>query len=132
MASSDFASDRIDPLKYRNEVSNPTSTLVSESAGEQQCSGGLLLPSIGGKRDVVDRNEDSGLLAAVAALREQSDCLPAEILDALRKTSKRPLQYQRKTTVPCPPPSNLWNFPHRRTKLRHLTDNPPCVAGAGK
>lgn len=30
------------------------------------------------------------------------------------------------------PPANLWNYPHRRTRLRHLTEAPPCVCGAGR
>ena len=30
------------------------------------------------------------------------------------------------------PPANVWNYPHRRTRLRHLTEAPPCVCGAGR
>ena len=30
------------------------------------------------------------------------------------------------------PPANAWNYPHRRTRLRHLTEAPPCVCGAGR
>ena len=30
------------------------------------------------------------------------------------------------------PPANVWNYPHRRTRLKHLTEAPPCVCGAGK
>lgn len=30
------------------------------------------------------------------------------------------------------PPANVWNHPHRRARLKHLTDAPPCICGAGK
>ena len=29
-------------------------------------------------------------------------------------------------------PANVWNYPCRRTRLRHLTEAPPCVCGAGR
>lgn len=30
------------------------------------------------------------------------------------------------------PPAPMWHFPGRRERLRHLTDAPPCVCGAGR
>ena len=36
------------------------------------------------------------------------------------------------TNVLNRPPANVWNYPHRRTRLKHLTEAPPCVCGAGK
>ena len=30
------------------------------------------------------------------------------------------------------PPANVWNYPQRRARLRHLTEAPPCVCGAGR
>lgn len=29
-------------------------------------------------------------------------------------------------------PDNMWNYPNRRRKFKHLTSNTPCVCGAGK
>ena len=34
--------------------------------------------------------------------------------------------------VPTRPPASIWNHNHRRARLRHLTDHPPCICGAGK
>jgi len=34
--------------------------------------------------------------------------------------------------VPTRPPANMWNHSRRRARLRHLTDQPPCVCGAGR
>ena len=36
------------------------------------------------------------------------------------------------TNIVNRPPANVWNYPHRRTRLRHLTEAPPCVCGAGR
>ena len=36
------------------------------------------------------------------------------------------------TNIANRPPANVWNYPHRRTRLRHLTEAPPCVCGAGR
>lgn len=35
------------------------------------------------------------------------------------------------SSMPRPPP-NMWNYPGRRGRLRHLTDHPPCICGAGR
>ena len=29
-------------------------------------------------------------------------------------------------------PDNVWNYPKRRDKLKHLINNTPCICGAGK
>ena len=29
-------------------------------------------------------------------------------------------------------PANVWNFPKGREKFKHLTEQPPCVCGAGR
>ena len=31
-----------------------------------------------------------------------------------------------------PAPANVWNYPGRRGRLRHLTEHPPCICGAGR
>lgn len=134
MNSTELVTDMatVDPSSSRTEVPlGPKSSPLTKSrpSDAEKLSGRVLLPYIDGNRE---RSDEFGLLAAVAACRQQSDCLPAQLLDALRKTSRRPLQQQQKRITTCPPPSNLWNFSHRRTKLRHLTDNPPCLSGAGK
>ena len=36
------------------------------------------------------------------------------------------------TNIVNRPPANVWNYPHRRNRLRHLTEAPPCVCGAGR
>lgn len=49
------------------------------------------------------------------------------------QTTLSPLKPQASgTNVLNRPPANVWNYPHRRTRLKHLTEAPPCVCGAGK
>ena len=110
---------------------------------------GRLFPLIEGIREAEENGE---LLAAVEAVQQQEqhskqDFLPPQILDALRKTSKRNPKMQSKVKQQivklenrrfsqkmsgCPPPSNLWNYPQVRSKLKHLTEQPPSLSGAGK
>ncbi|XP_065830228.1 axonemal dynein light chain domain-containing protein 1-like [Oscarella lobularis] len=95
---------------------------------------GRLFPLIEGIREAEENGE---LLAAVEAVQQQEqhskqDFLPPQILDALRKTSKRNPKMQSKKMSGCPPPSNLWNYPQVRSKLKHLTEQPPSLSGAGK
>ena len=138
MNSTELAADSatVDPSPRKNEapVGHKSSSLSRHRLSDaDELQGRFLLPSIEGTKDVVERSDNSGLLKAVAACKQYSDydCVPAELLDALRKTSRRPLtQHQKKSA--CPPPSNVWNFPQRRAKLKHLTDNPPSLSGAGK
>lgn len=47
-------------------------------------------------------------------------------------TSPRTKQQSVGTNILNRPPANVWNYPHRRMRLRHLTEAPPCVCGAGK
>lgn len=46
--------------------------------------------------------------------------------------SPRTKQQSMGTNILNRPPANVWNYPHRRMRLRHLTEAPPCVCGAGK
>ena len=48
------------------------------------------------------------------------------------KLSPQLKQQSTGTNILNRPPANVWNYPHRRTRLRHLTEAPPCVCGAGK
>ncbi|XP_030853355.1 axonemal dynein light chain domain-containing protein 1 isoform X2 [Strongylocentrotus purpuratus] len=75
----------------------------------------------------------------------QSDFIPEDILSALTQLPK-PVGKDKlkapgkaKSTFPTDqkaiksgPPANVWNFPSRRRKFQHLTDQPVSVTGAGR
>ncbi|XP_033119171.1 axonemal dynein light chain domain-containing protein 1-like isoform X2 [Anneissia japonica] len=71
----------------------------------------------------------------------QSEFIPEEILNALTKIPKPvpkdglPTALKTKnasTNKGNAPAANLWNFPSRRKKFQHLTDNPKSMTGAGR
>ncbi|KAI0239999.1 Axonemal dynein light chain domain-containing protein 1 [Lamellibrachia satsuma] len=69
----------------------------------------------------------------------QSDFIPAELLLALTEISPPqeqlgPTSKQKRSpsTVMKKSPANMWNFPTRRSKYKHLTDSTPCICGAGQ
>lgn len=88
------------------------------------------------------------------SLSRSSDFLPSELLIALKRqenppefpplggtklpsrylSPKNPPPRSAGETVrpPIKPPANLWSYPHRREKLKHLINAPPCVCGAGR
>ncbi|XP_038045386.1 axonemal dynein light chain domain-containing protein 1-like isoform X3 [Patiria miniata] len=107
-------------------------------------------------RVLVAKNEDQGV-AALPELRSsdkdidktkplptslQSEFIPEEILNALtnipvpgvkEKLKQKGVQ-KAKAKVPKggAPAANMWNFPNRRRRFQHLTDQPLSMTGAGK
>lgn len=92
---------------------------------------------LGGRSDILDR--DKTFLIGI------NDFIPDDILNSLTQNPTPPSREQlgpptkHKKLKPLeitPParrrPANVWNFPKGREKFKHLTQQPPCVCGAGR
>lgn len=88
-----------------------------------------------------------------------NDFLPSDLLFSLKRMDNTGIQSTPRARTPISPasprstpsgggvgsggsggggartlraPANVWNSPRNRGKLKHLTDAPPCVCGAGR
>ena len=75
-----------------------------------------------------------------------NDFLPSELLFALKRHDKPISSPRRRAKFSLSPekpqlsgklkgvkaPSRLWGYSSRRGRLKHLTNAPPCICGAGK
>lgn len=91
----------------------------------------------GGRSDILDRDK--------TFLTGMNDFIPDDILNSL---TQKPIPPSREQLGPptkhkklkpleiTPParrrPANVWNFPKGREKFKHLTEQAPCVCGAGR
>lgn len=69
-----------------------------------------------------------------------SDFIPEDVLFALTQPPpvkdqlgppSRTRNLNTSTAYPRPPPNGVWNH-KRRERFKHLTENPPCICGAGQ
>lgn len=109
---------------------------LSTAANSNKC----LLPLI----------ESSGTLSKSGAKPITNDFLPSDLLLALkrqdntggqlytpRKGTKLSLSPKEEAQLSVrlkgvKPPPKLWGYTSRRARLKHLTNAPPCICGAGK
>ena len=108
---------------HKNATGNPGNT-------ESQC----LLPYI-------DPANSGSLMSVVKSethpIFTTNDFLPSDLLLALKRQDNINSPCVG-TKFPSPsskshkPPANMWNYQSRRNRLKHLTDAPPCVCGAGR
>ncbi|KAJ7337274.1 Axonemal dynein light chain domain-containing protein 1 [Desmophyllum pertusum] len=98
------------------------------------------------RREIMDSNRRSDVLDQDKTfLTGMNDFIPDDILNSLTHNPLPPSREQlgppskHKKLKPLeitPParrrPANVWNFPKGREKFKHLTEQPPCVCGAGR
>ena len=137
-----------DSSSDQREISQSTALVASgRRPGSQPATSNCLLPYIDAKSE-----------AQPSPSAITNDFLPQDLLVSLKRQQGRalnPLSPPRGATRLPPrhvgslspqaktaaggganilnrPPASVWNYPHRRTRLKHLTEAPPCVCGAGK
>ena len=144
-------SNPLSQLECSDQTNSPAQTgalVVSQRPSSQPTATNCLLPYIDPKSE-----------AQPSPSAVTNDLLPQDLLLSLKRqqgralnplspprgATKLPLRHvgnfslQSKpppvgpgTNIVNRPPANVWNYPHRRTRLRHLTEAPPCVCGAGR
>ncbi|KAL5483818.1 hypothetical protein EMCRGX_G020233 [Ephydatia muelleri] len=126
MASSSFAE-----IENQNRsLSLPEVRPGTQTAKEKRA--GCILPYIDSFKSPVP----AGSLPA-------ADCLPQELLLSLKRQRGADPALKGKSLAlasraPSPtapsthPPANVWHYPKRWRRLKHLTDHTPCVCGAGR
>ena len=150
-AAKQILSNPLSQLERGDQTHSPAQTgalMVSQRPSSQPTATNCLLPYIDPKSE-----------AQPSPSAVTNDLLPQDLLLSLKRQQGRalnPLSPPRGATKfpsrhvgnfspqskPPPvgpgtnivnrPPANVWNYPHRRTRLRHLTEAPPCVCGAGR
>ncbi|XP_041480916.1 axonemal dynein light chain domain-containing protein 1-like isoform X4 [Lytechinus variegatus] len=119
-------------------ASNSPALRKEKGVVSKQENGGSPLPDLRSSDNYVDRSKP-------LPTSLQSDFIPEDILNALtqlpKPVSKDKLKAPGKAKSSFPtdqkaiksgPPANVWNFPSRRRKFQHLTDQPVSVTGAGR
>lgn len=124
-------SDALDVLSFSNCSTDLTNKELNTSRNN------CLLPII----------ESSGTLSKAETKPITNDFLPPDLLLALKRhegTGEKPYTpHMRPSLSPresqltanvrnIKPPAKLWGYASRRTRLKHLTNAPPCICGAGK
>lgn len=126
-----------DALEVFSSSLDVTNMELSTGANGNKC----LLPLI----------ESSGALSKSGAKPITNDFLPSDLLLALkrqdttgggqlytpRKGTKLSLSPKEETQLSArlkgvKAPPKLWGYTSRRARLKHLTNAPPCICGAGK
>lgn len=91
------------------------------------------LPDLKSSGHVVDRNKP-------LPTSLMSDFIPEDVLFALTQPPpvkdqlgppSRTRNLNTSISYPRPPPNGVWNH-KRRERFKHLTENPPCICGAGQ
>lgn len=124
-----------------NEMSSDNVVASTKNGHHQTATSGCLLPFIEGRK-----REATGTKGVT------NDFIPPDLLLSLKRFtgSDQTPPIKGSTTLPSsrrnptlppnnkqPPvlvrrPDSMWNYPNRRRKFKHLTNNTPCVCGAGK
>ncbi|XP_071499179.1 axonemal dynein light chain domain-containing protein 1-like [Diadema antillarum] len=129
-----------DPTPMPLDTGPTTSPALRKDKGiiAKQENGGSPLPELRSSDAYVDRSKP-------LPTSLQSDFIPEDILNALTNLPKPANKDKLKTpgkgkssfstdpkTIKSGPPANVWNFPNRRRKFQHLTEQPVSVTGAGR
>ncbi|PAA74893.1 hypothetical protein BOX15_Mlig006576g2, partial [Macrostomum lignano] len=115
------------------EFRNGTTASPGGSAGPTPRAQNQVLPKI---RSGANRHQDEDQKQQQQQPGQApNDYLPDEVIFSLTQPpdfvgADLPSSVARPRALPKP--SNVWNYPKRREKLKHLTDSTICVCGAGK
>ncbi|XP_065918337.1 axonemal dynein light chain domain-containing protein 1-like isoform X2 [Dysidea avara] len=122
-------------------MSSATDSIVPVAGTVKAAGSGCLLPFIEGtKKDATATTKGvpndfipSDLLLSLKRFTGSDLSTPPKGATALPPSRKNPTLPPTNTSpMPVRRPANMWNFPNRRRKFKHLTGNTPCICGAGK